>query len=117
KEYDGDGAAPSASITVSPFEGIQAYASYAGGLRLPSLMETSNAYNMYISPNLRPERARNVELGINVMEDSAFLDDDALRMKFSYFNNTIDDYLSRTLDLSLPALVIYNIDKAHFSGL
>lgn len=118
KERNGDGVAPSASVTLMPFDGVQVYASYTEGIRMPSLMESSNAFNMYIAPGLKAEHARNWEVGFNLMQDSALRRDDSVRLKLSYFDNTIEDYLSRTMItvLGAPLLSIYNIDQAHFAG-
>ena len=47
-------------------------------------------------PNLRPESARNVEIGVNVLRDALLFSDDHLRLKVPRFDNHSTDYVIRT---------------------
>jgi len=48
------------------------------------------------NPNLRPERALNVEIGVNVLRDALLFSDDHLRQKVLRFDNHNTDYVIRT---------------------
>lgn len=88
---------PSASITVTPFEGIQLYALYAEGWRPPSLRESAFILGTTLVPNpdLDPEVSRNYEVGLNVLRHDLLRDGDTLRFKAAYFDNTYEDYITR----------------------
>lgn len=107
------GFAPIAAVTVEPWDGVQFYARYAEAIRTPSLFE-STAGNSFLSAttfDLRPEHARNWELGFNFMRDDLVVSGDRARFKFSWFDNSITDYLTRV------AGAMSNIDHARFKGL
>jgi hemoglobin/transferrin/lactoferrin receptor protein len=107
---------PSASVTLTPFDGIQVYGSYTEGWRPPSLRETAASQTQYLVPNpdLKPELSRNWEIGVNVLRDDVLLDGDKLRVKAGWFHNTYDEYIIRTRgDLYYTWA---NIDEARFTG-
>lgn len=106
-ETDGDRLSPRITVGVSPFEnttlgGLQFYGTYAEGYRSPTLSETLISgmhpsgviFPFLPNPNLKPETAHTIEFGINYARDGLFQPDDSLRLKASYFNNDIDDYIS-----------------------
>ncbi len=113
---------PNASITVEPLRGLQFFGQYAEGWRPPSLRETTFLFGGYGSilgpnPDLKPERARNVEFGMNVSRNGLLRDNDQLRLKLAYFNNNYDDYVVRMRDPELRFSYIWgNITKAKFEG-
>ncbi len=115
---DGDGFAPAAGVTVEPFKGVQLFAQYTEGLRLPSLMETAGAFLLLVSPDIKAERAHNWEFGGNILRDGVFTLSDRVRFKAAYFDNVIDDYLSRQyVPIGISGLLqIHNIAQAKFSG-
>lgn len=121
RSRSGEGISPNIGVTVTPIEGWQVYALYKEGLRTPSLMESVGAYALYVDPNIRPERARTWEYGTNVMRNGLFAAGDKVRMKISYFDTQVDDYISR-LTVPYPSPVLYylvakNIAAAKFSGI
>ena len=119
---DGSRLTPRLGVTVEPLDGFQIFANYAQGWRPPSIRET--LFNMpgLIEPNplLRPERSENYEIGVNYLNDDLLLDDDKLRFKLAYFDNSYDDYIIRTFGnragLPYPYRVYANIDGAKFKG-
>lgn len=120
RERSGDGLTPNFGITISPADGVQLFGSYSEGLRSPSLIESTGAYALYVDPNIRPERSQTWEFGINLMKDGLATNDDSVRLKLSYFDTEVRDYISR-VTVPYPAPVLYylvakNIDAAKFSG-
>lgn len=119
---DGSRLTPNLGVMVEPFDGFQIFGNYAQGWRPPSIRET--LFNMpgLIEPNplLKPERSKNYEIGVNYLNDNLLLDDDKLRLKLSYFDNSYDDYIVRTYGnragLPYPYRVYANIDGAKFKG-
>lgn len=114
------GWAPILSVLVEPVQGLQFYVRHAQALRAPSLFE-STGYGQGISyrPNpfarLKAEHARNSEIGINLETDSLFTDGDRFQAKLAWFNQRIDDYITRgTRDLI--GFTMENIDQALFRG-
>lgn len=121
KGRSGNGLSPNAGITITPVEGLQVYGLYKEGLRTPSLMESAGAYALYVDPNIRPERSQTWEFGTNLVKDGLLVFGDKARMKISYFDTFVDDYISRvTMPYASPVfyyLVAKNIAAARFSGI
>lgn len=124
------GTAPVLSLSWEPGgRGLQFYGRYAEALRMPSLFESTSGFSVQTQPDviLRPEHARNKELGINFLRDGLLRSDDRLRFKFAYFRNYTKDYLTRTTanlwetggseNAMVNALVMRNIQGALFQGL
>ncbi|MGE0629712.1 MAG: TonB-dependent receptor [Hyphomicrobiaceae bacterium] len=117
---------PSASITLEPIKGLQFFGSYVEGWRPPSVREAVflqplGSTKQIVNPNLRPELAKNYEVGMNVLMKSALVDDDSLRFKASYFDNNYEGYIVRMGGqyAGLPPgspFVFGNIDAAYFNG-
>jgi len=111
---------PMASVTVTPIDGIQLFAKYAEGWRPPSVREmTALTPNTVINPDLGPEVAKTWEFGFNALRDGLLRDDDKLRFKAVYFDNTYDDYIMRVVRPNYTIANPYwwgNIDKALFEG-
>ncbi|MGU3576024.1 TonB-dependent receptor domain-containing protein [Brucellaceae bacterium C25G] len=123
KVYQGKGLAPIFSATVEPWKGIQFYGQYAEAIRLPSLFETTRGFSTAgsipgMGLDLKPERAKNWEFGFNVLRDDVLLGGDSLRLKASYFDNTVHDYITRTfMSTALGGnSPIVNIDYAEMRG-
>ncbi|MDP9835504.1 hemoglobin/transferrin/lactoferrin receptor protein [Neorhizobium huautlense] len=110
-----DGWAPMISATIEPWDGVQFYTRYAEAIRSPSLFESTTGFSFGTNPlvGVRPERSRNKEIGINLLQEDLMLPGDKLRFKASYFNNDVKDYLSRT---NYPNVSVRNIDRALFRG-
>lgn len=102
-EGDGTRVSPKIAVGLTPFEGtvargLELYGSYAEGYRAPSITETlvSGPHPGFVflpNPELRPETAHNVEVGLNYARDDLFTAGDALRVKAGWFHNAVDDYI------------------------
>lgn len=94
-EKSGSRISPNATITVTPFDGIQLYAAYKEGMRAPNLRELYWNYlsNVSINPALKPEISKSREVGVNVLRDGLLFNGDKLRVKLAYFDNHYDDYI------------------------
>jgi hemoglobin/transferrin/lactoferrin receptor protein len=105
-ETEGDRVSPRITVGVSPFEqiglaGLQLYGTYAEGYRSPSLSETlisglhpnGVVFPFLPNPDLKPETAHTIEVGVNYSRDGIIQADDSLRLKAAYFDNDIDDYI------------------------
>ncbi len=122
--YKGSGTAPVVSATWEPLAGLQFYGRYAEALRMPSLFESSGGFSAMpsLEIDLRPEHAKNNELGINYLSRNALFDNDKLGVKFAVFQNDNRDYLTRANfntwenGESSAFISIRNIDRAQFHG-
>ncbi|CAM4106634.1 TonB-dependent receptor domain-containing protein [Kerstersia similis] len=120
------GTTPLASLTWEPRDGLQLYIRYAEAMRMPSLFE--NTQGVSVSPTLgaelKPEHARNREIGLNLLQNDLLATGDRLRFKAAYFRNQTKDYLTRTApnnwEVSASNLTeifrLRNIDSASFHG-
>ena len=94
---------PAATVSFKPFDWLQPYVSYSHSLRPPTTNEAffygsvipGNSIGTSGAPNLdlRAEKARTWEAGVNVMLDDLFQGGDSLRFKASAFHRTIEDYI------------------------
>ena len=94
---------PSASVAFKPVDWLQPYVSYSHSFRPPTINEAffsgsavpTNSIGTSAAPNLdlRGEKARTWEAGVNIMRDDLFLGGDTLRIKASAFHRTIEDYI------------------------
>ncbi|OCW58370.1 hypothetical protein AWJ14_13650 [Hoeflea olei] len=114
-EEKNSGWAPMVGVTVEPWSGIQLYAKYSEAIRSPSLFESTTGFSFSPDPlvGVRPERSRDTELGLNILQENVLRAGDKLRFKASYFNNDVKDYLTRTND---PSVSVSNIEHALFRG-
>ncbi|MFC4256196.1 TonB-dependent receptor [Altererythrobacter xixiisoli] len=118
---DGSRLNPRASFTLTPTDGIQIFASYSEGWRPATLRETLLDMDTLIRPNpsLRPEKSRNIEYGINVLQDGV-LGNDRLQTKLVYFDNRYTDFIMREYGTSFGLETNYrtytNIPQVHFRG-
>ena len=119
-----DGIAPIFSASWTMFPGIQLYARYAEALRMPSLFEGTSGFSSSpaLDVNLKPEHSKNREVGLNVLHHSVFSEGDKLGLKVAYFQNYVDDYLTRTSpnlweeDSEQRFFTTRNIESAEFHG-
>lgn len=90
--------APIASITWEPLSGLQLYGRYAEAHRMPSLFESTTGFSFQAKPDviLKPEHAKNREVGVNFLQDGVLGVRDKLRLKLALFRNHTTDYLTRT---------------------
>ncbi|MGU3575101.1 TonB-dependent receptor domain-containing protein [Brucellaceae bacterium C25G] len=98
KRSDG-GWSPVATITIEPLDGFQIYGKAGSVLRSPSIFETLTGMSFGIPVELNPvepERAQNIEFGINYLQDNVFLAGDTIRFHAAYFDNKIKNYITRS---------------------
>ncbi|WP_019625871.1 TonB-dependent hemoglobin/transferrin/lactoferrin family receptor [Thioalkalivibrio sp. ALJT] len=82
-------------------QNLDAYASYAEAFRAPSLTELyvggqhfpGNLFEP--NPNLRPETARNVEVGATYETDGILRDGDRLNVRVSAYENRLSDFIEQ----------------------
>lgn len=120
-ERSGSRVSPNAGIVLTPLDGIQLYGQYTEGYRPPSLRESHWHYEGLLvnNPDLRPEIARNYEVGLNILRKDVALTGDKLRFKLSYFDNHYNDYIIRMNALGFGGqnkYQWYNIDGANYRG-
>ncbi|MGF7432455.1 TonB-dependent receptor domain-containing protein [Pasteurella bettyae] len=96
------------------------YAKYAQALRSPSLFQATKGWSMQDTSDnldqLKPERAQNWEFGINGLYENVGGQDNVLGVKVAYFNNNIDNYLTRSLDKISGKTQTINLQKAKLEG-
>ncbi|WP_448954715.1 TonB-dependent receptor domain-containing protein [Labrys neptuniae] len=114
------GFSPSIGVTIEPIDGAQFYVNYSNAMRLPSIMESVSAFTMNVNSHLKPERSSNWEIGTNLRREGLLSTGDKGMVKLGYFDWTVDDYIARqwyTFPNGVSGMRIFNIDRAHFSGL
>ncbi|PCK33585.1 TonB-dependent receptor [Pseudoalteromonas piscicida] len=71
------------------------YLRYSEAMRMPSIMESTLGWSVAsVIFEVDPERAKNWELGISYIDDALF-GSTTSRIKLAYFDNTIDNYITR----------------------
>lgn len=115
----GDGFSPFVGVTLEPLEGTQIYVNYSNAMRAPSIMEATTTFGMAVNAAVEPERSSNWELGVNLTRNGVLTGDDRGMVKLGYFDWDVHNYIARTfvMDTTRYGMLIYNIDRAHFSGL
>ncbi|MFN4272242.1 MAG: TonB-dependent hemoglobin/transferrin/lactoferrin family receptor [Aliihoeflea sp.] len=96
---NGERWSPRVTVGVTPFTGLQVYATYSEGYRTPHLQEVfrqNGAHGSGYEPNLflRPEVARSWEGGVNVKFDDVVASGDMMRAKVNLFHSDVADYIS-----------------------
>lgn len=118
--YDSNssGTAPIFAVTYKPFEGVQVYARYAEAIRTSSLFENVQGFGVTSGQppihDIRPERMRSREVGVNV--DRSVFGDDLLRLHLAYFDNSVEDYIYRSIGAGATP-VASNLEEAIFEGI
>jgi hemoglobin/transferrin/lactoferrin receptor protein len=91
---------PTATVSVTPFAGLQLFTKYSEGYRPPTIMETAfggaHIGNIgYFGPNpgLKPEQSRTWEIGANVTRDDLLRPSDTFRLKAVWFDRKVLDYI------------------------
>ncbi|MCG7532306.1 TonB-dependent receptor [Psychrobium sp. MM17-31] len=123
-ENDYSGSAPVLSMAWQVSDTWQLYARHSQALRMPSLFESSAGFSTQpaLDVTLKPEHAKNNEIGLNGIKDNWLIADDRFRIKFAYFRNRTDDYLTRTSpnlwedESTRIFFVTRNIDSVKFYG-
>lgn len=130
---DGDRISPKVTVAVKPFyeylKGLQIYGTYAEGYRAPSVTETlisgihppPAAFPFLPNPNLKPETAKTLEVGVNFKTNNLFTAGDALLIKADVFQNGVDDLIdvARVSPQPFPfgSYQYINIANARLKGL
>ena len=76
-------------------------------------------FDILPNPNLKPESARNFEVGLNLSQDNLFYEGDAFRAKAVVFHNEVKDFidLANVMTFNPFGAVQYqNIAKAELTG-
>ena len=123
-ENDADRFSPRAGITLEPLEGLQIFGQYSEGFRALSLVEMGQhfVFGFTANPDLRPERVRTWEAGVNYLRDGLLREGDAFRAKLVYYNNNYTDYIARSGSEFIPIVSFFdvffeNIPEANFAGI
>lgn len=97
-ENSHSGTAPLVALKWQAYKGLQFYIRHSEALRMPSLFESTSGWS--VSPvldiPLKPEHAKNQEIGLNYLTDALLTDNYKVGFKLAYFQNHVDDYLTRT---------------------
>ncbi|WP_455813436.1 TonB-dependent receptor domain-containing protein [Pseudomonas graminis] len=108
------------SATVEPIEGFKPYVKYSNVMRNPSIFEslTSPSFGYALDKNpVKPERARTYEAGINFLRDGVMLKEDKLRLHAAYFDNKIDDYITRSnIPFQTPFFTFYTLGRVNLQS-
>jgi len=113
---------PSYGFTLQPHHRMQLFAQWSHGSRMPTVRESLMPNSIvYPNPDLKMEKAKNFEYGVNLLFDSLLNAGDSLGIKFSKFDNKYNDYIVRTNSLltgrSQQQYYIFdNIDRARYQG-
>lgn len=98
-DLDASRFSPRVSVNVDPVKWFGIYGLYAEAFRAPALNElyVSGSHfpgNLFIpNPFLRPETARNREVGVNFKFDDLLTRNDRLRARVVYFNTDYHDFI------------------------
>lgn len=108
---------PTASVAYRFDDDSMVYAKYAEGVKLPSLFETTLGLFTAAKPvgELKPERAKTLEIGASTIRHGLFVDGDRAAFKLAYFDTRIDDLITRDYR-TLSAGLIRNVDRFKVSG-
>lgn len=89
--------APSFGVKLNVTDNSFVYLNYNEGVRMPSLFEsTLGLFTAAVPPDdLKPERSKNWEVGASTVQHSVLIDGDTAAAKLAYFNNEIEDYITR----------------------
>jgi len=121
---------PSYGLVLEPHKAVQLFAQWSHGSRMPTLRESVIDFGISgtaPNPDLKMEKAKNFEYGMNLLFDSVLQSGDSMGIKFSKFDNRYNDYIMRirrTLLGDVPPFSQYpqrtykfgNIDKARYQG-
>ncbi|MDY4280669.1 MAG: TonB-dependent receptor [[Pasteurella] mairii] len=114
------GFSPIVMLSTDIAKGTTVYAKYAQALRSPSLFQATKGWSMQNTSDnleqLKPERAKNWEVGISGVYENIGKQDNILGIKLVYFNNAIDDYLTRSFDRNSGKTQTINLKKAKYEG-
>ncbi len=107
--YDSHHFSPRLGVALAVAPGWTLLGSYAEAFRAPTPHETSsegplNPHYWYLpNPDLRPEIARELELGLSFAREGLWRASDRMRAKAMFFHGRIQDMIAFKADLSGPA--------------
>ncbi|SUC10897.1 heme acquisition system receptor [Pasteurella canis] len=114
------GFSPIVMLSSEIMNGTTLYVKYAQALRSPSLFQATKGWSMQSTADnlerLKPERAKNWELGISGFYENIGNRDNVVGFKLAYFHNNVDDYLTRSFDRKSGVTQTLNIQSAQFTG-
>ncbi len=91
---------PKLTLAAKPLSWLQLYGTYEHSFRPPTVSETlfpgvhGVSSGTYANPDLKGERSRGWEAGINILKNGLFAANDVLRLKANYFRADIEDYVA-----------------------
>ncbi|MGU3576533.1 TonB-dependent receptor domain-containing protein [Brucellaceae bacterium C25G] len=128
-EHSNGGWSPMATLTIEPTDGLQFYGKASSSMRSPSPFEGISGFSFAYFDSasiVEPERNKSIELGTNYIGDDVFMDGDKFRLHAAYFDNKIDNYITRVGKAIRPfpwnpsyvveALSMVNLDYARMRG-
>lgn len=104
---DGGDWNPKVGVTVDPMPWLQLYATYAHTMRPPTVSEMfyPGGHNfdgtlapIENNPNLKPERQKGFDIGVNLRGDGLITAEDMAYLKAGYFKNRITNYITYATD-------------------
>lgn len=120
------GSAPLIAITWQPTKQLMVYLRHAEALRMPSLFESTTGWSgsPVLDILLKQEHAKNNEIGVSYVNKTLFNNQHQLRAKIAYFDNHVDDYITRTQpnaweqrQQGLDFFRLRNIDSVDLKGI
>lgn len=104
--------------------GLNLYGGYAEAFRAPALRELFVGGqhfpgNQYVpNPELKPESARNIELGLSYQRDAWLTGRDRLYLRLGVFRNDIEDFIEQVVrGAPVNTTRFENVDDARIEGL
>ncbi|MGE5147264.1 MAG: TonB-dependent hemoglobin/transferrin/lactoferrin family receptor [Candidatus Eiseniibacteriota bacterium] len=105
---------PKIAAGYRPFDWVQVYGLYSEAFRAPSLTELYATgvhfplfgpfNNVFLpNPDLKPEKAKNLEGGFSLKFDDVLLERDHIRAKTSFFRTNVDNFIDLKVINEFPA--------------
>ncbi|MGY2178522.1 TonB-dependent receptor domain-containing protein [Pseudomonas azotoformans] len=110
--------APSFGAKLNLTENSFVYLNYNEGVRMPSLFESTLGLFTAAVPTdgIKPERSKNWEFGASTLQNSVLIDGDTAAAKLAYFNNEIENYITRDYT-DIFAGNLQNVDSFTVKGI
>ena len=107
---------PKLTLAVNPLSWLQLYGTYEHSFRPPTVSETlfpgvhGVSSGTYANPDLKGERSKGWEAGVNIRQNGLLTANDAFRLKVNYFSSDIQDYIAFDItDLSTFRIQFTNL--------